>query len=141
MSTDGYSFTMVAEMEIHERRAMLASSPNPDRSLDYISVLSGQLSPQPDMAPHDVRLRYVPGSFILHPDAWQRYLAAIGSMTWDSMELMAVTMVGDTNDHLVPRWIEISLSSVRAGADMQVIVDEREPGWNNENILARLDSF
>ena len=128
-------------MNLTERRAILTSSPNPDKSLDYISVLSGQFSPQPENAVHDVRLRYVPGNYILHPAAWQQYLTTLGTMSWDSMEKLAVTMVGDTNDHLVPRWIEISLTSNRAGTDMQVIIDDREPGWNNENILARLDSF
>jgi NADPH-dependent 7-cyano-7-deazaguanine reductase QueF len=124
-----------------ERRTILTSSPNPERSLDYISVLSGQFSPGPDNVGHDVRLRYVPGSFILHPESWQQYLVSLATKSWGSMEILAVTMVADTNDHLVPRWIEISLNSTRAGSDMQVIVDDREPGWNNENILARLDSF
>ncbi len=128
-------------MEQNERRDILTSSPNPDRSLDYISVLSGHLSTVPDRTPHDARLRYVPGNFILHPDSWQRYLEVLGTMQWDSMEKLAVTLVADTNDHLVPRWIEVSLTANRAGTDMQVIVNDREPGWNNENILARLDSF
>jgi NADPH-dependent 7-cyano-7-deazaguanine reductase QueF len=123
------------------RRSVLTSSVNPNKALDYITVLSGHFVAEPDKVIHDVRLRYVPGSFILHPQSWQDYLKALCTVTWDSMEHTAVTMVGDTNDHLVPRWIEISLTSNRAGSDMQVIVDDREPGWHNENILARLDSF
>lgn len=122
------------------RRSILRINKNPERSLDYISVLSGRFTPVADTVEHHVRLRYVPASAILDANAWQEYLSCVGNLSWASIEELTAIIVADANDQLVPRWIEVSITAIRDGTEHWVIMDDKQPGWDNEDILARLDS-
>ncbi len=112
-----------------QRRARLATAENPARRLDYLVVLKGQLG---DGRP--VELRYVPDRVILAPQALDHYLAALRPA---GLEALVGTMLGDLNNELVPRWVAVAL----ADGEHRVIAEDRQPNWNNPELLAHLAPF
>lgn len=119
-----------------ERRARLATTENPARRLDYLVVLKGRLV-LPKGRPGDdrpVELRYVPDRVILAPRALDAYLAALPP---DSLEALVATVLADLNNELVPRWVAVAL----ADGQHRVIAEDRQPNWDNPELLAHLAPF
>jgi 7-cyano-7-deazaguanine reductase len=126
-------------MDLPERRQLLSVNPNPDARLDYLVSLSGHMNETL------VRVRYVPDRLILDPITFGRYLGALGGENWDSLERVAVTIRDDINDELVARWIQVALSApddIHPGMDDHgVMLEDRQPKWDNPALLSRLQSY
>ena len=60
--------------------------PNPGARLDYVVALGGHMRRDADRAPTRVGVRYVPDRLVLEPAAFGRYLGALGSAGWPSLE-------------------------------------------------------
>lgn len=118
------------------RRATLQTAPNPDLSIDYLSVLKGEAP----SAAATVTLRYVPDKLTLPTAAFVRYLAAFDGSMAGSLEEIALAALGDINNEVVPRWVQIVAARTGA-ADHQVIIEDRQPKWDNPALLARLERY
>lgn len=129
-------------MDLMERRALLECSPNPDKQLDYIITLSGHL-PQTQGQSRQVALRYVPDRDILVSKSFGTYLEALADQSWDTPEDLAVTILTDVNNEVVARWIQVSLSMPErlhhAVESHAVVLEDRQPGWDNASLLGRLE--
>lgn len=127
-------------MDLWQRRAMLAPDPNPDRNLDFVSSLSGRLNALG--ASVEVALRYVPDALVVRPDAFAAYLSALEDATWLSHENLASTILQDVSNELVPRWVQVSTRMETAGQpEHRVLVEDRQPHWDNPALLSHLHSL
>ena len=115
-----------------QRRGRLGPGANPNQAIDCLVRLDGVLP-----AATTLMVCYVPDKLIVDQTAFDAYLAALGDQDWPSSEALAVATLGDLNNELVPRWV-----SVIVGRDRhKVVVEDRQPGWNNAALLARLPAL
>ena len=126
-------------MSTAQRRALLATTPNPGERLDYLVMLEGAV----DLGGYDrrvaARLCYVADRRVLSLDAFSAYLDAVAKSAWPTLEAAAIFMLGDINNELIPRWAQIRLITGSDGREHghSVIIEDRQPGWDNPTILAR----
>ncbi len=123
-------------MDLLQRRGHLAASPNPDPAKEYVATLEGRM----DAGEIDVTLRYVPDRDILDPASFAAYLDVLGGMAWDSLEETAVTIIDDINNEVVPRWARVVISIKEGGAvgGHSVLLEDRQPKWDNPALISRL---
>lgn len=129
-------------MDLLERRGHLASTANPDKKLDYIVTLEAHL-PNAQSNSRHIALRYVPDRDVLDAKAFGAYLDALAQDAWDTPEDLAVTVLTDINNEIVARWIQVSLSvpelQHHAVQTHAVVIEDRQPGWDNKGLLGRLE--
>ena len=129
-------------MDTHDRRSLLATTPNPDAKVDYVSALKGTIPPGGEGGKTAIALSYVPDKLIIEPAAFGRYLEALRAKR-GSLEEVAVTILNDINNEVVPRWVQVSAAAPE-GADAGrvehgVTVEDRQPRWDNPALLSRLE--
>jgi len=122
-------------MDLNERRSLLASRDNPNKALDYIVTLEA-LSPDKTTR---MSLRYIPDRLILQSDSFAPYIQALFNNGAQSIEDHAATLVEDINNELVTRWVQV-VAFEDKGQDSQhsVVLEDRQPQWNNPHLLSRL---
>jgi len=125
-------------MNLRERRALLSSEPNPDQQLDYVCSLGARIKSYVAEPAVQFRIRYVPDRVIVTPESLNTYLEKTGALEWPSLEGFAVTVLNDVNDELIARWIEVILSVKTDGRHHDVVLEERQPEWEDRGILSRL---
>lgn len=127
-----------ANSEISLRRTRLEVQANPGLTLDYLSVLGANL-PGKNVS---VTLRYVPDKLTLPADAFSDYLANFAIEPQRSLEELALAVLDDINNEVVPRWVQIVAARTDPGlAGHQVIIEDRQPKWDNSALLARLARY
>lgn len=131
-------------MDLMERRALLAFYDNPDRKLDYLITLAGHL-PGGGGARQLVEIRYVPDKHVLAARSLGKYLEGLSTVVWETPEDLAVTVITDINNEIIARWLQVSVSvpelqhhSVDTHA---VVIEDRQPGWDNPGLLRRLEKI
>ena len=129
-------------MDILERRKHLKTRANPESKIDYVSALHGTLQPFGHGRPTKVRVQYVPDRLIVEPAAFGRYLEAVGGVEWGSLEALATALLGDFSNELVARWIRVVATSPEGAypgiARHEVTIEDRQPGWDNAELLSRV---
>ncbi len=125
-------------MELNERRALLEISDNPNKAADYIVSLEG--------GSEDRRLRlsvrYVPDRDVLNSPSFSRYADALLSMNDTSLEKTVAMLVDDFNNELVVRWVQVTAFEDREdGTQHSVIIEDRQPQWDNPHLLSRLSKI
>ena len=127
-------------MDMIKRRDYLKVVENPGKSLDYVITLSGDLAGCPQA--QTITLRYIPDRHILEDGSFAKYLDAIRTCKWLNSEDVAVTALTDLNNELVARWLQLSLNAPHHQASAlnthEVVLEDRQPGWDNANLLNRL---
>jgi len=130
-------------MDLQERRAILASTANPDKGLDYIVTLEGHLTSAHGQSRRHIVLRYIPDRDVLDTKSFGEYLDALATMEWPTPEDLAVTVLTDVNNELVARWVQVALrvpELLHHAVDTHaVIIEDRQPGWDNPALLKRLE--
>ena len=131
-------------MNTLDRRKLLATEPNPDANLDYLAALEGEIAPLkgcPGTAA-SICLVYVPDKAVLSPASFSRYLESLAEETWDSLEGVAVTVLGDINNEVVARWVRVAVTAepmLLPGVSAHtVLAEDRQPNWDNPALLSRL---
>ncbi|NQV45650.1 MAG: hypothetical protein HQ501_12135 [Rhodospirillales bacterium] len=125
-------------MDLRERRSLLSSKPNPDQRLDYVCSLGAPIQASIATSTLQFRVRYVPDRVILTPESLDTYLDKVGNIQWTSLEDLAVAILNDINDELIARWIEVSLTVEKDNQFHDVVLEERQPEWEDRGILSRL---
>lgn len=114
-----------------QRRAALTTAPNPDARHDCVVMLTGE--PVPGTR---VVLRYVPDRLVLEPAGVAAYLAGLAGLA-GGLEALALAVLDDVGNEAVPRWAEVEAERA-APLPHRVLVEDRQPGWDNPALLARL---
>jgi 7-cyano-7-deazaguanine reductase len=127
-------------MNPKERREHLATEPNPDARLDYVVSLNGQ-APLMGSGHARAALLYVPDKLILKAGSLARYLEALAEAPWESLEAVAVTVRDDINNEVVPRWLQITVSAPAGEHSHGVMLEDRQPRWDNPALLSRLRRY
>lgn len=107
-------------------RELLAAAPSPDPRHDYLVGLEGMVG---DAA---VKVRYVPDRLTATAESAAGYFAALDTNA--SVEAVALMVLDDFNNELVPRWIEVLVKRdqpLRHWAQ----VEDQQPGWDNPAAL------
>lgn len=129
-------------MDIYKRRALLICDRNPDLKLDYVISITGHMANPGLGGSSAIQLHYVPDRVILRLASFGRYLDALGTMKWGTLEEAAAAVLNDVNNQLVTKWVRLSISApnqVHRGIDRhEVMLEDRQPNWNNVGILSRL---
>lgn len=121
-----------------DNRALLVTSTNPNARTDYMVMLEGRLNWGNGAV---VALRYVPDRLILERAAFAAYLTVLGGVAWDNLEHCAATLLEDVNNELVPRWVQVAVTSPAAsatGVSHAILLEDRQPRWDNSSLLQRL---
>jgi hypothetical protein len=118
-----------------ERRAQLRTESSPDRHIDLLILLQATCCE----GRVQIMLQYVPDRRILLRDALEPYLAALSGPVSDNLEILALTILDDINNELVPRWAQVVASEADSqDSDHRVLVEDRQPKWDNRALLARV---
>ncbi|MCP5369029.1 MAG: hypothetical protein H6907_12795 [Hyphomicrobiales bacterium] len=120
-------------MDPAARRAALVTRPNPDRRHDYLVTLRGSLGTGAGL-----RLRYVPDKLVIEAPSLNAYLLRLADMDWKGLEHLAVCVLEDVNNETVARWIQVEVTMGDGLAGHSVLLEDRQPKWDNPALLARL---
>lgn len=115
---------------------LLLCKPNPDTALDYLIAIDDCI-PESDWS---IRLRYVPDKLVLEPAALAHYAEHLMARDHDGPEALALTILADLNNEIVPRWVEVVCAN-RHASQHRVLVEDRQPNWDNPALLARLTTW
>lgn len=122
-----------------DRRRALATEENPAPALDYLVEIGGRVSERS----FSIHLRYIPDKLLLAPRSFDAYLSGLSRQTDDRPETAALTIADDVNNEVVPRWVQVEVTAggsgaVPAQAGHRVVVEDRQPNWDNPLLMARL---
>lgn len=132
-------------MEINERRGLLTTSFNPDETLDYLTSIKGTLLNLDNVESTLLNIQYVPDRLIIKPESFSNYLTALSDQTWKNLEELATTVLSDLSNQLIARWICVK-ATVAEGSypglgTHEVLIEDRQPEWNNPSLLLRCKTF
>ncbi|HYD31806.1 MAG TPA: hypothetical protein VEB64_13275 [Azospirillaceae bacterium] len=113
------------------RRIFLETTANPDPGHDYLVRLAG------NVAGASLAVRFVPDQLVLNPAGFAGYRAALAQEPWPALEALAITVLEDLNNELVPRWVQV-VATREAPHTHEVVIEDRQPGWHNPLFIARL---
>ncbi len=126
------------------RRCHLLTQANPGTGLDYMVAHGGRFRVQGLPGRVGLDLSYVPDRLVLAPPALEAYLEAVSAQPWSCLEEVAAAVLEDLNDQLVTRWLQVTLTArPNPGGSHnvhRVMLEDRQPAWDNPALLARLDS-
>ena len=131
--------TRPIDTSMAERRDFLATTSNPGERHDYMVMLEGSFALGGTDRSVAAALSYVADRRVLSLDAFGAYLDAVAVSAWPTLEAVATAMLTDVNNELIPRWAQIRLVAGpgERGDCHSVIIEDRQPGWDNPTLLAR----
>ena len=104
-------------------------------TVDYISILESE----PHAAAPGLTIKYVPDKLILTSQSFDDYITEFRSVTFDSLEEFAIAVLSDINNEVVPRWCQIVVwRRVDGITNRCVVVEDRQPNWDNPALLSRI---
>jgi 7-cyano-7-deazaguanine reductase len=89
----------------------------------------------------DVSIHYVPDKLILKPQGVRDYLSELVRSEWPTVEAMAISLRDDISNETVPRWLGVRVTPIEnahLGYRQSVILEDRQPQWDNSSLLARI---
>jgi 7-cyano-7-deazaguanine reductase len=128
-----------------ERRAHLTGDPNPDTRLDYLVEIKGSIAvPGSPKVQATVVLRYVPDKLVIKPETFGQYLRMVEAFNLPTLEALASVILEDLNNELVARWLQVTVTSPSVHAGVQshaVMLEDRQPSWENVALMARIRRY
>ncbi|SMH47531.1 tunnelling fold family protein [Azospirillum agricola] len=113
------------------RRERLTTRPSPDSRHDFLVELRGE-----PMAGTRLTVRFVPDALVLEPAGLVAYLGELTDVA-EGLEALAMAVLDDLNNELVPRWVEITAER-DTPFPHRVVIEDRQPNWDNPALVARL---
>lgn len=117
------------------RRFTLVTQENPNSSIDYLIALGAKASDELSR----VSVNYVPDKLLLQHEAFEHYLHSFKHDEIHSLESLALTILDDLNNEVIPRWVQVCIISTET--NHRVLVEDRQPIWSNENLVSRVRKF
>ncbi|MBT6607847.1 MAG: hypothetical protein HOB37_05200 [Rhodospirillaceae bacterium] len=134
--------TGVQDMDVFKRRAVLKGLDTPGGGADYVTGIQGQLTLTGFDHPVSIAIRYVPDRYVVTPESFQAYLETLEALTWNTLEEVAVAAAKDISNELLTRWAQANLRTGDPENDQalthDVTIEDRQPGWRNDDLLYRL---
>ena len=131
--------------ELSKRRKLVCTKDNPDSSHDYLCELRRQISinrHKDNEHRVELVLRYVPDKLVLDTFEMEPYFEFISELDWHSLELIALDILEDINNEVIPRWVQVS-SAFRARREdaisSEVTVEDHQPDWENTYLMNRIN--
>jgi 7-cyano-7-deazaguanine reductase len=132
--------------EAEAARRPIETIVNPDPRVDYLVRLDGAVGALGAGSGNgetgaQVRLVFVPDKRILPGDAFPTYLARLAEReeaTGGEPERLALRILDDLNDELVPRWLQVTITTADG---RRVLVEDRQPKWDDKALLARVQGL
>jgi NADPH-dependent 7-cyano-7-deazaguanine reductase QueF len=115
------------------RREHLETGENLNAKVDYIVTLSGTISET-----CRVDISYIPDLAILKPASLSTYLQTLGTMGWDHLEALGLTILNDLNNEVIPRWVQVTVWGKGADIMHRVTLEDRQPRWDSPALLSRI---
>jgi NADPH-dependent 7-cyano-7-deazaguanine reductase QueF len=133
-------------MDALTRRNHIETTPNPDERLDYVVTLTGTIGLRTAAGSCQISIRYIPDKLIISQASFAAYLQAVGEMEWANLEEAATAMLEDMGNEVVARWMQLRASlstdiSRRASPNHQIVLEDKQPQWDNASLLARLGAI
>jgi NADPH-dependent 7-cyano-7-deazaguanine reductase QueF len=121
------------------RAMILERTSQPEQSRDYLTMLDGMAK----KLGIRVTIRYIPDRDIVIAPAFQRYLDQIDDdCGQQSLEQLVIDILDDFNNEIVPRWVQIRAARGSGdGPHHHVLIEDRQPKWDNPALLAQLMKF
>ncbi len=119
-------------------RETLRTRPNPNREVDYVVILEGTVRPRGAAAPLNLTLCYVPDRLIVETGEWRKYLAELSAESMSTLEELAHRILFDVNNEVVPRWLSVVVCDDTPGPSHKVVIEDRQPTWDNPDLLRRI---
>ena len=133
------------DISLADRRSRLTTAPNPGGRHDYMVSIEATAWFMGAERPVTVTLLYIPDRLVLPPGKFSAYLEALDGCAWPTPEAAAAAVLADVNNELIPRWVQVRLDAAAGrgngpgGAERHgVILEDRQPGWDNPDLLGRL---
>ena len=129
------------DVSLAARRSRLATAPNPAERHDTMVSLEATAWFMGAGRPVTVTLLYIPDRLVLPPGTFSAYLEALDGCAWPTPEAAAAAVLADVNDELIPRWVQVRLAAAAGPGRAErhgVILEDRQPGWDNPDLLGRL---
>jgi 7-cyano-7-deazaguanine reductase len=127
----------------HERRKLLVPKPSPDTEHEIMVQLERPVTFLENQKSISVRIMYVPDRLVLPNEILEIYFNAIANANYKSLESLAVEILDDVNNEIVPRWVQIDISALgESGAEeinTHVTTIDRQPYWDNPSLLSRIN--
>ena len=115
--------------------SLLSARNNRRSALPYIVALSGDLQ----ATRQRVRMRYIPDKLLVERSSFTTFLASLDAAESDAPEELALAILDEMNNEIVPRWIQISVGgNARDGTAETVTVEDCQPNWEPPDLLHRL---
>jgi len=144
-SAAGTGNTEIGFMDMRTRREPLATITSPGNRVDFVVSLSGRVAHPLHPAPLAVAIRYVPDKWILSPAAFLGYLKNLETPELTSLEAVGVAVLDDINNEVVPRWVQVAVRCAADGSGGHethgVLLEDRQPRWDNPALLSRLGAI
>jgi 7-cyano-7-deazaguanine reductase len=122
-----------------DQRPLLTIHPNPGSHLDYVVELTGTV------ATGTVTVRYVPDRWLLDSQAFHNYLENLKNSNIETPEATGIAILDDFNNEVVPRWLQVTLAlpggDGTARAEHRILLEDRQPNWDNLPLLSHLRRF
>lgn len=120
------------EREAAARGQTVETFASPDSKTDFLCRLEARWA----AADVPLVLTYVPDKLMVSEPAFARFAAGFDPPA-GPLEVRAAAALRTLNDDLVPRWIQL-----RAGAGAhRVLIEDRQPKWQNDALLRRVEPF
>jgi len=123
-------------MDLHERRQLLAPQPSHETDHEIVVRLERTVTFANDQDAAQVRIMYVPDRLVLPGESLQNYFDAVAKADLGSLENLAIEMLDDFNNEIVPRWVQIDIFLKGS----QITTTDRQPGWDNPDLLSRINN-
>ncbi|MPY74118.1 MAG: hypothetical protein GEU87_07640 [Alphaproteobacteria bacterium] len=120
------------------RLALLRHRGNPRADIDYAVAFDGRTG-----GGGLVQLTFVPDKLLLEAGAFDAYLAGFDADAASAVEPLALDILDDINNEIVPRWVRVVVSMPRDGSAARmhkVVAEDRQPNWDNPRILLHVPS-
>jgi len=114
-------------------RRPIETAENPEPRIDYLIRLAGAAAG----GAAQVTLLFVPDKRIVPAEGLDAYLARLEDFDAETPglpERLALRILEDLNDELVPRWVQVTVAGPAGHA---ALVEDRQPKWDNKALLAR----
>ena len=99
--------------------------------------LAPPVSSASPVSPVSIALRYVPDALILATGSLPQLISPLCGQLWENPESFAAAILDQLNNELVPRWIHVTVTH----GNMQVTMEDRQPLWDNQQLIARLGAL
>lgn len=127
--------------QLRTRRALLKSLPSPATGHDYLVDLHIILRLQTRPNALDLRIRYVPDRDLLDQHHTADYWRHLEAYQWPSLPELALSVLEDLNNEIIPRWLQVQLRDPTLQdrcQDQMITVEDKQPGWHNQRLMDRI---